>query len=1335
MTDLMDIGRSGLAAYRTALTVTGENIANAETQGYAKRNVVMRETGVAGGVEVVDIARAFDTLLAERNRNAQMSVAASQTYLTHMKTLEERLLPGVDGVARLSDGFFDAADAVSMSPSDTGLRNAALSAAQTLAGGISDLSLGLHALAKGVQGEMGQSIAQANVMLEDLARLQGQMTLTSRNGAQNALVDQRDRLLDQIGSLFEVNVAYDKHNLATVRLSADAGGPVLAVGGFHARLTGDAEGRVTVVPAGTQETAVTRMPTAGTLGGLAQAAGTIGQAIADLDGWADLIATQMNRAHGQGVTSTGQPGGELFTTSGWTTTPGTLMRGDAVVSVTIANSAMMPEGPLNLVYDGSAGRWSLTGADDAELASGKAQLAAPGLAIEITGTPMNGDRITLHRHDGAAQFMSFRLTAPEQLAAAGALTASAVPGNQGTAALAVKPALPASTALPDLTEGFNATASEFLKNGVVGVIPAGSGAVALSVQPRLDSFEAGLPAGATVQSLRVTTQEGDFDFALAQDVDLSAGLAGVNAGRILSTQGRSLSDLGLTAQAIDGVVAVSVREGMSAPAAIMLSTSAGMLNAPKVSDASPAAALSIFTKDGRQLSGPPMAPTAAANLLRPENGFDPQAVYSTEYLSAGSDYAGLTRSQSLGGGGFTALVAGESGLTVWPSEQRPPETNAQQLSFEGDGLAKTVALPQGASAAWRAQVLGAELPLDATAETRLALDLPATGMVSLQVSGDNLTSKTVNLDLTVGGAEGAAQAFNAVASSTGIRAEPAANGNGVILIQSGGADITLAQITHDGGAPITATRLASNGDPLGSTSLASDGGQSLRVAGTVSLSGAAAFGYFDGTVFVEAGQDPFQTGPIALSFGAARTTAELSLTEVAADDMALRSVNIIGGDGRVLQAEANPAAVTEGSLAQALIADMRAGAPASRMAGAALAALPADGTMMRFSLGDEDYSITMTSGQPVVAGPEAARISATFNASNQLVIETNGGTLDGAALQLPADAGQAARFGMGTTQGPVVTVIGQPFSASNLPASFMIRLGGVEHSVSVSTGGIILPPSFPGTGRINTAYGTIEIQFDARGGAFSIPAQQGAADVGLDTADVTARLKNGAIALTATDGRALEISSPSTGSGMTVQLSDRPNEDLLVVLSGDGALRLSGQLQPEPSQSRPQEIRVLDAGQGIIGLFDTQSGAHLATRKLDANGSADVGGVSISLSGTAVTGDRFSLMQNSGASGDARAMEDLANLRQRDAQTGEGGYGALFASIQQRVGTQVNAAQMRFDTAMAEGESAQLAVSQLAGVDLDAEAARLMQQQQAYQANAQVLTTAREIFDTLLSAI
>ena len=51
MSGLFDIGKSGLTSYRQALAVTGQNIANINTDGYKRRNVELEEvSGKARGL-------------------------------------------------------------------------------------------------------------------------------------------------------------------------------------------------------------------------------------------------------------------------------------------------------------------------------------------------------------------------------------------------------------------------------------------------------------------------------------------------------------------------------------------------------------------------------------------------------------------------------------------------------------------------------------------------------------------------------------------------------------------------------------------------------------------------------------------------------------------------------------------------------------------------------------------------------------------------------------------------------------------------------------------------------------------------------------------------------------------------------------------------------------------------------------------------------------------------------------------------------------------------------------------------------------------------------------
>lgn len=1334
MVDVMDIGRGGVLAYRTALGVTGENIANVDTEGYRRRDAMMQEVGFGAGVDVVDIRRAFDGLMAARSRDAQSSVGAAQTHLSHVQALEDRLLPGEGGLPDLLDGFFDALDGLSLVPEDQGLRQAVLSAGTALAGGVADLAEGIDVLARSVTDESGQAVGQVNTILTGLAEVQEQLALVTDSGARNPLLDQRDRLLVDLSEQVGVDVTLDDKGRATVRLGTDGSGPVILERGRAGRLEVGAEGRLTVTPADPNAPEVQRVARGGVLGGLADAAGAIAQAKKDLDQWASRMAAQMNAAHADGLTPEGTRGTALFSLSGWAADPGALMRGTGSAQITITDAAVMPEGPLSLVHDTPTGLWQARDAAGTVLATGAQSLSLPGLRIEMSGMPLDGDRFALTRRDDAARYMAMVLDDPQMIAAAGTLIVSAVPGNRGTAALSATTLAPLAAGVADLSGVLGDAPVEFLSSGVVGVIPAGAGAAELSVQPRLAAMDMALPDGAVPEVLSLTTPEGEVVFAIPVGMDAAALAGALNDGTLTSAAGQSLRDLGLLAEETSGTLTLLARDG-SLPDAASLTTDLGPVAGVVVADAAAAATLSVFTRDGRQLSGPPLTAAEAVALLTPENGFHADAVYRADYLDGAAPYGGLTFERQSVSGDYAVLLGQAGGLVPWTGTTPAPEEAGAVIGFDGAGLSSTLTLPNGANAAWAAQQMAAALPVNAQAETRLALDLPTGGILSLRLTGQNLTPVTITTDLGAGGAAGLQAAINAQSGGTGIRAELSPNGSRLVLVQAEGADITLSQLSHSGAEPVALTRLGPDGVALGSVSLGAGGPDAARVSGTVRLSGTASFGVTEDGVLRTAEPDGFVNGLISLETSAAGARVSLTPAEPGPGDLTLRRITVTGADGRLHTAEADPALGTGAAMARALAADLRSTAPASQMTGAVLATLPPEGAQMRVSLGAQDYAIRMSGGELVVSGPEAGRITARFDAENRLVLETQGGALDGAALRLPADAGEAVRFGMGLGDAPLTTVIGQPFDAGDLPASFTVKLNGTDYAISVTAGSVVLPASFPGTGYINTIYGRVEIRFNSRPGEMAINAQEGAAAAGFNTLGVRAEVSGGSLRLTATDDRVLEVDSDAGSGGSVLRLNDIPNEDLLVVMGGAGALRLAGEITENTATERTREVRVLDAETGLVGLFDRASGAHLASRTLDAAGTARFGDLELTLGGGLVTGDSYVLTPNSGGAGDGRSIEALANLRQRNGLTGQGGYATGFASLQQRAGAQVVAAEGRVATATAEQDSAARAESDLSGVDLDAEAARLMQQQQAYQANAQVLSVARQLFDTLLQAI
>jgi flagellar hook-associated protein 1 len=125
-------------------------------------------------------------------------------------------------------------------------------------------------------------------------------------------------------------------------------------------------------------------------------------------------------------------------------------------------------------------------------------------------------------------------------------------------------------------------------------------------------------------------------------------------------------------------------------------------------------------------------------------------------------------------------------------------------------------------------------------------------------------------------------------------------------------------------------------------------------------------------------------------------------------------------------------------------------------------------------------------------------------------------------------------------------------------------------------------------------------------------------------------------------------------------------------------------------------------------------------------------GWQLTVRGTPAANDVLNIGPNVGGSGDNRNALKLADVADRlliDGGTVAGGFGGLVAKL----GGVTQGAQVFAEAQGAIYESAVAAESASAGVNLDEEAARLIQYQQQYQAAAKIIAVGRTIFDEIIS--
>jgi flagellar hook-associated protein 1 FlgK len=125
-------------------------------------------------------------------------------------------------------------------------------------------------------------------------------------------------------------------------------------------------------------------------------------------------------------------------------------------------------------------------------------------------------------------------------------------------------------------------------------------------------------------------------------------------------------------------------------------------------------------------------------------------------------------------------------------------------------------------------------------------------------------------------------------------------------------------------------------------------------------------------------------------------------------------------------------------------------------------------------------------------------------------------------------------------------------------------------------------------------------------------------------------------------------------------------------------------------------------------------------------------GWSLTLLGTPATGDQVSVSPNLSGTGDNTNALALAQLQNMNLVGGEP-LGSAYASVVAQVGTMTANAQADQRNQASILSDAVNAQSSVAGVNLDEEAAKLMQYQQQYQAAAKVISIASSLFNQILS--
>ncbi|CAN5475652.1 flagellar hook-associated protein FlgK [soil metagenome] len=309
--------QNALSAQRYALDVTGQNISNANTDGYTRQRADLAAVGpVSGvpamyatqgattGVTVGGTSRLNDIVLqarvrTEQDRNSQASTASAQ--LSDVQSLFNE--PTDTGLAEQLNNLWNSWSAVDNNPSDASARSVVLQSAATVAATLNSTSGALTDLASSATANLDQTVVDINTAASSLAQINGAIAVGTATGANtNSLADQRDVLLLKLANSVGAKSTLQPDGSATVTL----GGQSLVLGSVAA-----------VVARTSSNTLTVNSVAAGPAGGVAQGlidtlSTTLPAYTAKLDAVAAALAGTVNTAHQAGFDLSGTPGGQFF---------------------------------------------------------------------------------------------------------------------------------------------------------------------------------------------------------------------------------------------------------------------------------------------------------------------------------------------------------------------------------------------------------------------------------------------------------------------------------------------------------------------------------------------------------------------------------------------------------------------------------------------------------------------------------------------------------------------------------------------------------------------------------------------------------------------------------------------------------------------------------------------------------------------------------------------------------------------------------------------------------------------------------------------------------------
>ena len=230
LNNLLNIGKTSLQASQAWMNVTGNNIANADTEGYSRQYIDQRDNyainyrpGAMGmGVNAQQVLRYYDSFLEQsyiRQNTNSARWDEQDKLMTSLETLFNE--SNRTGLSSTLQNYFKAWSDLGLYPDSTAHRASLLSYADNLGDMFSNTAEQIRKLQQDMSVSIQDTVKRVNEISRAIADLNRQITANTIDGISNpnSLLDQRDQLVRELSELLNVQTTDNGKGNFTVQLT------------------------------------------------------------------------------------------------------------------------------------------------------------------------------------------------------------------------------------------------------------------------------------------------------------------------------------------------------------------------------------------------------------------------------------------------------------------------------------------------------------------------------------------------------------------------------------------------------------------------------------------------------------------------------------------------------------------------------------------------------------------------------------------------------------------------------------------------------------------------------------------------------------------------------------------------------------------------------------------------------------------------------------------------------------------------------------------------------------------------------------------------------------